>query len=62
MSRNYYGSEYSVPTLSLSSSRSKKAVPTKDTTEVARMNEIRSRNEIIDRINRPPIFSSKNIK
>ena len=62
MNRNtYLSSQYTVPSLSLASSRSKRTVPTKDTTEISRAVEHKSRAQIIDRINRPPIFSSKTI-
>ena len=43
MNRNTYTSDYSVPSLSLASSRSKKNVPTKDTTDLVRPVEVKSR-------------------
>lgn len=62
MNRNNYTSDYSVPSLSLAFSRSKRAIPTKDTSSEMFGIETKIKTDIMDRINRPPIFSSKNVR
>lgn len=63
MNRNTYTSEYSVPSLSLASSRSKRAIPTKDTnSEMIGGVDAKTKIDIMERINRPPIFSAKNVR
>lgn len=49
--------DYSVPSLSLASSRNKRAIPTKDTN--VRVEPTKPRTDIMDRLSRPPIFHGR---
>ena len=75
MSNRFSQDNYTVPSLSLASSRSKRAIPTKDTTGLDFPSSTKSRHDIMDRLtknapyntgmgstgsmSRPPIFKAK---